>query len=157
MLLSPSLIARLADGARDQFCHLHRQYPYIEVIFAPLISRAYFASADPTSGCNLDAVRFGRNQKEKNMIKTTSVLGAVAALAVASALMSTQPAAAADGCGPGKYRGPGGACHRFGYGPYPAGYYGPRGNGCPPGYWRGPWGHCRNTPYHGRLPNGSWK
>jgi hypothetical protein len=26
---------------------------------------------------------------------------------------------AADGCGPGWYRGPGGACHRFGYGPGP--------------------------------------
>ena len=25
----------------------------------------------------------------------------------------------ADGCGPGWYRGPGGACHRFGYGPGP--------------------------------------
>jgi hypothetical protein len=31
----------------------------------------------------------------------------------------------ADGCGAGWYRGPGGACHRFGYGP------GPR-------WWRGP-------------------
>lgn len=29
--------------------------------------------------------------------------------------------------------------------------------GCGPGAWRGPWGHCRNTPYHGRLPDGSWK
>lgn len=67
----------------------------------------------------------------------------------------------ADGCGAGRYRGPGGACHRFGYGPYPNGYYHPRPrpvwNGCPPGYWRGPWGHCRNTPYHGRLPGGGWQ
>jgi hypothetical protein len=42
----------------------------------------------------------------------------------------------------------------------PNGYYQERpvaSNACPPGYWRGPWGHCRNTPYHGRLPNGSWK
>jgi hypothetical protein len=64
----------------------------------------------------------------------------------------------ADGCGPGWYRGPGGACHRFGYGPYPGGYWGGSqgGNGCPPGYWRGPWGHCRNTPFHGRHPDGSW-
>ena len=31
------------------------------------------------------------------------------------------------------------------------------GNGCPPGWWRGPWGHCRDTPYHGRLPDGSWQ
>jgi hypothetical protein len=29
--------------------------------------------------------------------------------------------------------------------------------GCGPNAWRGPWGHCRDTPYHGRLPNGSWK
>lgn len=68
----------------------------------------------------------------------------------------------ADGCGPGWYRGPGGACHRFGFGPYPDGYFGDYGgggawNGCPPGYWRGPWGHCRNTPFHGRLPDGSWQ
>ena len=44
----------------------------------------------------------------------------------------------ANGCGPGWYRGPGGACHRFGRGPYPGGYWGPyrnawRWNGCPPG------------------------
>src|ERR1700742_2526748 len=59
----------------------------------------------------------------------------------------------ADGSGAGRYRGPGGACHRFGYGPYPGGYGGPHRNpwnGCPPGFWRGPWGHCRDTPYHGR-------
>jgi hypothetical protein len=83
---------------------------------------------------------------------------------------------AADGCGAGWYRGPGGACHRFGWGPYPYGYYRPapvyvappvvyapppvvyvQPNGCPMGYWRGPWGHCRDTPYHGRLPDGGWK
>jgi hypothetical protein len=70
----------------------------------------------------------------------------------------------ADGCGPNGWRGPGGACHfRRGWGPifYPGGYYrwngGYRWNGCPPGYWRGPWGHCRDTPYHGRLPDGGWK
>lgn len=76
----------------------------------------------------------------------------------------------ADGCGWGWYRGPGGACHMFGRGPYPGGYYGyyqsapgyypPPAygwNGCPVGYWRGPWGHCRDTPYHGRLPDGSWQ
>lgn len=74
---------------------------------------------------------------------------------------STMIVRVADGCGPGRYRGPGGACHPFGRGPYPNGYYGPRPgygfNGCPPGYWRGPWGHCRNTPYHGRLPGGGWQ
>lgn len=61
---------------------------------------------------------------------------------------------AADGCGPGWYRGPYGACHAFGTGPYPGGYWGPRQyyrpyyayngyftyNGCPAGYWRGPLG-----------------
>jgi len=58
----------------------------------------------------------------------------------------------ADGCGPGGWRGPGGACH---WRPY---YYGGwRWNGCAPGYWHGPWGHCRDTPYHGRLPGGGWK
>lgn len=29
--------------------------------------------------------------------------------------------------------------------------------GCGPHAWRGPWGHCRDTPYYGRLPNGSWR
>ncbi len=28
---------------------------------------------------------------------------------------------------------------------------------CPPGFWLGPWGECRDTPYHGRLPNGGWQ
>lgn len=68
----------------------------------------------------------------------------------------------ANGCGPRGYRGPNGACHSYGTGPYPNGYYGRynnawRWNGCPRGYWRGPWGHCRDTPYHGRLPGGGWK
>ncbi len=41
---------------------------------------------------------------------------------------------------------------------YPPSYYPPVVvNGCPPGFWRGPWGECRDTPYHGRLPNGSWQ
>ena len=31
----------------------------------------------------------------------------------------------ANGCGPGRYRGPGGACHWYRRGPYPGGYYGP--------------------------------
>jgi hypothetical protein len=100
--------------------------------------------------------------KETNMKKTAFVLGTLAALAVGSTLMTTQPAEASNGCGPAGYRGPYGSCHRFGTGPYPGGYSGPyhnayRWNGCQPGYWRGPWGHCRDTPYHGRLPNGGWK
>lgn len=68
----------------------------------------------------------------------------------------------AEGCGWGRWRGPWGGCRGPGDGP--AGYdgYGPRpgwygGNGCPPGWWRGPWGHCRDTPYHGRLPDGGWR
>ena len=97
------------------------------------------------------------------------------ALPLAAALMSTANAApvvvqqieiqpgveqVAQGCGPARYRGPGGACHRYGTGPYPGGYYGRyvwTGNECPPGYWRGPWGHCRDTPYHGPLPGGGWR
>ena len=33
----------------------------------------------------------------------------------------------------------------------------PVAGGCGPYAWRGPWGHCRDTPYYGRLPNGSYK
>jgi hypothetical protein len=96
------------------------------------------------------------------MLKSIRVFGTLGALALGSSLILTQPAAAADGCQPGWYRGPGGACHRFGNGPYPGGHFGPyrnayRWNGCPQGYWRGPWGHCRDTPYHGRLAGGGWK
>lgn len=40
---------------------------------------------------------------------------------------------------------------------YPPAYYPPVEAPCPPGYWLGPWGHCRDTPYHGRLPNGQWQ
>jgi hypothetical protein len=61
---------------------------------------------------------------------------------------------ASGGCGPYGWRGPYGRCHYNGYDRGGPAYW---GNGCPPGSWRGPWGHCRNTPYHGRLPNGAWK
>ncbi len=66
----------------------------------------------------------------------------------------------AEGCGPGRWRGPWGGCRGPGPGywyapPPPPVYYG--GNGCPPGFWRGPWGHCRDTPYHGALPGGGWR
>ncbi|MBO9124003.1 hypothetical protein J5283_10235 [Rhizobium sp. 16-488-2a] len=40
---------------------------------------------------------------------------------------------------------------------YPAPAYYPPASPCPPGYWLGPWGHCRDTPYHGRLPDGQWQ
>jgi len=128
---------------------------YLHQARRPAISRP---SDRTRSECKIEC-----NQTETNMIRTATFLAAIAGLTlVGSSLVLTQPAAADNGCGPGQYRGPGGACHRFGYGPYPGGYNGPyrnayRWNGCPPGYWRGPWGHCRNTPYHGRLPNGSWK
>ncbi len=113
------------------------------------------------------------------MLKTLAPVLMVAGLVLADGspqAMPFQPAAAktamivqvADGCGPGRYRGPGGACHPYGRGPYPNGYYGPRyayggpgggyvGDGCAPGWWRGPWGHCRHTPYHGPLPGGGWQ
>lgn len=39
--------------------------------------------------------------------------------------------------------------------PYYDPYYVP--STCPPGFWLGPWGDCRDTPYHGRLPNGAWQ
>jgi len=98
----------------------------------------------------------------------------ILALPLAAALVSTATAApmvqrhempsaieqVADGCGGARYRGPGGACHRYGTGPYPGGYYGRYmwgASSCPPGYWRGPWGHCRDTPYHGPLPGGGWR
>ena len=66
----------------------------------------------------------------------------------------------AEGCGPGRWRGPWGGCRGAGPGywyapPPPPAYYG--AGGCPPGFWRGPWGHCRDTPYHGRLPDGGWR
>jgi hypothetical protein len=98
---------------------------------------------------------------------STTVVGAAGAGTFTSAgadafsQLSAPVILVANGCGAGWYRGPGGACHPYGRGPYPAGYYGPRryvqANGCPVGYWRGPWGHCRNTPYHGPLPGGGWK
>jgi hypothetical protein len=89
------------------------------------------------------------------------VAGALAAglLSAASAANATMPLApsgalnspivlAADGCGPGWYRGPGGACHRFGYGPGPGGWQ--RGPYCGshrvwvPGPYGGHWAWFRN-------------
>jgi len=52
------------------------------------------------------------------------VAASVAAMPPAVPQPSNDPVVlVADGCGPGWYRGPGGACHRFGYGPGP-GYWG---------------------------------
>ena len=113
--------------------------------------------------------------KTLRLVLTTAGLAMTAAPTQAMPFLSSADRSpmimqVANGCGPGRYRGPGGACHPFGRGPYPGGYWGPYrypygapyrlvygGNGCPPGYWRGPWGHCRNTPYHGRLPGGGWQ
>lgn len=100
----------------------------------------------------------------KTLVALPLVLGFIATANAASVVQRIDVASSveqvADGCGPARYRGPGGACHLYGRGPYPGGYYGSymwAARSCPPGYWRGPWGHCRDTPYHGRLPGGGWK
>lgn len=72
---------------------------------------------------------------------------------ISSAAASPQIILAAQGCGPGWFRGPNGACHRFGHGPGPSWLYhggGPysRSNwywGYRPACWQGYWGawHCR--------------
>ena len=92
------------------------------------------------------------------MLRSRIVIAA--ALALGSALLEAEPASAAEGCGPGAWRGLWGHCRNTPYcGRLPDGSWKFRQayNGCPPSYWRGPWGHCRNTPYHGRLPDGNWK
>src|SRR5580693_1566941 len=101
-------------------------------------------------GCNADSGEKSDDIKQEiEMFKSTFAAGVLTVLALGSSLMLTQPAAAADGCGAGRYRGPGGACHPFGRGPYPGGYYGPYpgsyypqpaygSNDCPVGFWRGP-------------------
>lgn len=58
------------------------------------------------------------------MIRSTYTLGLLTAIAV-NAIVTLTPAAAASGCGPARYRGPDGACHRFGYDPHSSGYNGP--------------------------------
>jgi hypothetical protein len=93
------------------------------------------------------------------MSTVRSVL-AVAVMAASALAVST--AHAAEGCGPNGWRGSWGHCHYA-----PPVYVAPRpviyaappvsAYACPPGYWLGPWGHCRDTPYHGRLPNGGWQ
>lgn len=62
----------------------------------------------------------------------------------------------ANGCGGGRYRGPEGACHAFGTGPFPRGYNGPyraNWNGCRAGWYRGPGGACHRYGY-GPYPGG---
>lgn len=94
------------------------------------------------------------------MLKSRIGLALASALVIASSLIAIEPASAADGCGPGWWRGPWGHCRNTPYtGPLPRGGYQVEfraaDNGCPPGFWRGPYGHCRDTPFHGRLPNGN--
>jgi hypothetical protein len=101
------------------------------------------------------------------LTKTTFAL-ALVALAISA---SSSPAAplihqsdgssmvveVADGCGQGRYRGPGGACHRFGFGPNPGGNFAGshRGEGCGPGNYRGPGGACHRLGT-GPYPGGNW-
>ena len=118
--------------------------------------------------CRLSAAQCSPSGSMKNkkgslkMLKSRIGLALASALVVGSSLIAIAPASAAEGCGPGWWRGPWGHCRDTPYtGPLPRGGYQiefrPADNGCPPGFWRGPYGHCRNTPFHGRLPNGNWK
>lgn len=90
----------------------------------------------------------------------------LASLVVATAVLtlSIGTAEAAQGCGPGGWRNMWGQCRWAApvvVQTAPVVYAAPTAPvasyACPPGYWPGPWGHCRNTPYHGRLPNGMYQ
>ncbi|MBN3759385.1 hypothetical protein [Burkholderia sp. Ac-20365] len=79
------------------------------------------------------------------------------AIAATALALSIGTAEAAQGCGPGGWRNAWGQCRYaapviYTPPPAPVSTY-----ACPPGYWLGPWGHCRDTPYHGRLPNGMYQ
>ena len=79
------------------------------------------------------------------------------AIATTALALSIGTAEAAQGCGPGGWRNVWGQCRYaapviYSPPPAPVSTY-----ACPPGYWLGPWGHCRDTPYHGRLPNGMYQ
>ncbi|HZZ12955.1 MAG TPA: hypothetical protein VFE79_19905 [Paraburkholderia sp.] len=93
----------------------------------------------------------------------------LATLVVASTAfaLSIGTAEAAQGCGPGGWRNVWGQCRYAApviVQQAPVVYVAPTAAAvpavpvtsyaCPPGSWLGPWGHCRDTPYHGRLPNG---
>jgi hypothetical protein len=90
-------------------------------------------------------------------IRATALVLTLGALAAFGAMGGT--AKAAEGCGFGAYRGPYGACHidgrgpyaypyayRYAYAPPPVAYYPAPGYYrpvfCPPGFWRGRWGYC---------------
>lgn len=71
---------------------------------------------------------------EKAIMNALRVAFAFAAFSLLSTPLQAMPVASApgwstdivqvaDGCGQGRYRGPGGACHRFGRGPNPGGNF----------------------------------
>jgi hypothetical protein len=98
------------------------------------------------------------NPNERNVM--SKVRCALNAAVVAAAMLAAGSAYAAQGCGPNGWRNPWGQCRYAAPAiPNPVIYVAPTvsNNVCPPGYWIGPWGHCRDTPYHGRLPNGQWQ
>jgi hypothetical protein len=86
------------------------------------------------------------------MLKTL-ILSAAFAAGVASVANFTGTAGAAEGCGPGWWRGPGGVCHPLATNhACPVGWHlGPEGrrchpdrgfeHACPPGFHLGPEGH----------------
>ena len=93
------------------------------------------------------------------MAKRTSRVAWTMLAGVALSAASFTPVVAAEGCGPGWWRGPWGHCRDTPYtGNTPGGgyatdagrpfIYGGGGTvgsiGCPPGYWRGPRNECRN-------------
>src|SRR5580692_6861523 len=103
--------------------------------------------------------RQGRQESIMNC-KTFALLAASSAALV----LSIGTAEAAQGCGPGGWRNVWGQCRYAApviVQQAPVVYTAPAAPvsnyACPPGYWPGPWGHCRDTPYHGRLPNGMYQ
>jgi len=139
--------------------------PYLQfrVVQSTTSARRPITAAPGLGSCAEITVWSDEKQKGKSrMLKSRIGLALAGALVIGSSVIAIEPASAAQGCGPGWWRGPWGHCRDTPYtGPLPRGGYQiefrPADNGCPPGYWHGPYGHCRNTPFHGRLPNGNWK
>ena len=86
----------------------------------------------------------------KSLAACALVAGLLGTASAADATIAATPFAgsngaivlAADGCGGGWYRGPGGACHRFGYGPGPV--------------WSGPRSYCGRHRAWVQGPYGGW-
>jgi hypothetical protein len=86
----------------------------------------------------------------KSFAACAIVAGLLGAASTADAAIATAPFAGsngaielvADGCGAGWYRGPGGACHRFGHGPGPV--------------WSGPRFYCGSHRAWVQGPYGGW-